>query len=651
MLTTSRGKPILDACSCCQSESGAGPDGASPENRPKDDADAGFAWLPRLVLPGCLFAAGLAVGDRLGWPPYWGLMLAAYLLCGWPVLREAAESAARRDFFNEFTLMGLATLVALTLGEVTEAVGVMLFYSLGEAVQEKAAGASRRSIRALLAAKPEQANLLRDGRLETVRLDEVPLGGVVLVKPGETIPLDGVVIAGSASVDASSLTGESLPETVEKGARVYGGCLCLDGDLTIETTSGPGDSMVGRILAMVEGAAAVKSRSERFITAFARRYTPAVAAAALLVAVLPPLIAGEEWGKWIYRALILLVCSCPCALFLSVPLAFFAGIGAASRRGLLIKGGQVFDALAKATLVVFDKTGTLTQGKLSLLRIEPAAGVAPDRLLELAALAESRSNHPVARAILAAAGKADAFSPEVTTRDLSGKGVQARAPEGEILIGNARLLRERGVAFADGGGDGELAAHVALNQVYQGRLLFSDRLKPDSLPALRELRAAAGRKRLYLLTGDREEAARAVCRELELDGFRAGLLPDEKVAAFRELSPDGRAVFVGDGVNDAPVIAASGVGVAMGALGSAAAVEAADAVILDDSPARLPLLFRIAAKTRRVAGENIVFALAVKTAVMILGVMGTGGLWAAVFADVGVALLAVLNSLRAARAA
>ncbi len=618
------------------------------------DEDA-FAWGRRLAAPAVLFAAGmLAEGwltRRYGPAPLYAVMAASYLLCGVPVLREAFRAVRRGDFFNEFTLMSLATIAAAAIGEISEAVGVMLFYSMGEAVQDKAAGTSRRSIEALLASRPEKARLMVDGRVEEVPPESIPIGSRVLVKPGDRIPLDGVALSGSANIDMSSLTGESLPVAVETGGKVFSGAICLDGDLVVRTTAVAADSMAGKILAMVEHAVAMKSRTERFITTFARHYTPAVAALAALVALLPPLAFGAPWSEWTYRGLVVLVVSCPCALFLSVPLAYFAGIGAASRHGILVKGGHVFDALGRAGAIIFDKTGTLTEGRLSLSGVETVPGVSGDDALRLAALAESRSNHPVARAIeaaAAAAGAGEALEEGASIRDVAGKGVVMTAARGEILVGNAKLLRDNGVEFVETPGS-DMAAYVALNRTYQGCLLFSDAVKRDSAEAVARLRSEGFAGRLYMLTGDREESASAVAGALGLDGFRAGLLPDGKVGAFGELSPDGRAVFVGDGVNDAPVLAAAGVGVAMGALGSAAAVEAADAVILDDSPARLPVLFRIASRTRRIAGGNIVFALVVKAAVMALGVWGISGLWAAVFADVGVALLAVLNSMRLTR--
>lgn len=622
------------------------------------DHDHGeFSWTWHIIVPGALFAAAMAGRMRgagaVGTTAPFIVLLVSYVLCGLPVLREAVRSVRRGDFFNEFTLMSIASLVAIAIGESAEAVGVMLFYSLGEAVQEKAAGKSRRSIRALLASKPESANVLKEGKVSVVPPEQVAVGSRVLVKPGEKIPLDGLVVSGRANLDLSSLTGESLPVAVETEGRVYSGAICLDGDLVIETTAGYKDSMVGKILAMVENAVAMKSRTERFITVFARYYTPIVALAALLVATIPPLLFGAAWSVWIYRALVLLVVSCPCALLLSVPLAFFAGIGAASRRGMLVKGGQVFDALARATTVVFDKTGTLTEGKLSLTSVTPAPGVAESEVLRLAAAAESRSNHPVAKAVMAAAGEGATVLDEITIRDVAGKGIVARNGQDEILVGNAKLMADYGIAVGEDGSS-DLAAYAALNGEYRGRLAFEDRLKRDTVEAVHRLRSECGVKSLHMLTGDRAGVAESVAREIGLDGFRAGLLPDEKVAAFRELSPAGDAVFVGDGVNDAPVLAVSGAGVAMGALGSAAAVEAADAVLLDDSPARLPELFRIAGRTRRIAGENIALAFLVKAAVMVVGVAGIGvlgipGLWLAVFADVGVALLAVANSMRLTR--
>ncbi len=611
-----------------------------------------FSWPLRVLLPGVLFAAGLlapeAIAGAIGAFGFRALMLAAYALCGWPVIREAGEALLRRDFFNEFTFMSIASLVAFVMGDVSEAVGVMLFYSVGEAIQERAAGSSRRSIEALLASKPRTARLMRGGDVTEVPPEEVPVGSAVLVKPGDKIPLDGIVLSGSAGVDMSSLTGESVPVAVAKDAAVYSGAIALDGSLVVRTTARAADSTAGRILAMVENAAAMKSRTERFVTRFARVYTRAVVAAAVLVAVLPPLAFAQPWEAWVYRSLVLLVVSCPCALFLSVPLAFFAGIGAASRQGILVKGAQVFDALARTKTIVFDKTGTLTEGRLSLSAVECAPGVSRDEILRLAAAAEARSNHPVAAAAIAAAAAAGiAVPPDAAIRDVAGKGIVADAAGGEILVGNAALLRDHGVEFPETKSP-DLAAYVALNGKFMGCLLFADQVKRDSEKALAALRARPG-MRLHMLTGDREETASGIAAALGLDGFRAGLLPEGKVAALRELSADGGAVFVGDGVNDAPVLAASAVGVAMGALGSAAAIEAADAVILDDSPARLPILFRIAARTRSIAGENIRLALGIKAVIMVLGILGLSGLWAAVFADVGVALLAVLNSLRLLR--
>ncbi len=615
------------------------------------DDVAGFSWTYRVIIPGLIFLAGLLgknwLNDHYGHAPFYAFMLSAYFLCGLPVLKEALQSVRRGEFFNEFTLMSLATLVAIGIGEMAEAVGVMLFYSIGEAVQDLASGKSRRSIRSLLASKPQTATVRKGGEICQMPPEEVPVGSTVLVKPGDKVPLDGEIISGSANLDMSSLTGESVPVKVAAGGKAYSGAICLDGDLVLKTTAVAADSMIGKILSMVEHAVGMKSKTERFITTFARYYTPAVVAAAALVMLVPPLFFAREWDVWIYRGLVLLVVSCPCALLLSVPLAFFAGIGMASRHGMLVKGGQVFDALAKVRTVIFDKTGTLTEGKLSLSHIEPAPGVDPEVVLRHAAMAETRSNHPLAKAIVAAAGEGGKFQDGVEIRDVAGKGIVATAKSGEILVGNAKLLRDHQVSFEETSRN-DVAVYVALNGQYQGCLTFADQLKKDSIKALHELKDKFA-ARLFMLTGDRKETAAAVAEQAGIDGFKADLLPDEKVSAFREIAPNGDAVFVGDGVNDAPVLAVSGVGVAMGALGSAAAVEAADAVILDDSPAHLPALFRIAGRTRRVAGENIVLALTVKTVVMILGVLGISGMWSAVFADVGVALLAVANSLRLTR--
>lgn len=425
-----------------------------------------FSWTWRIIVPAVMFAAGLVAGEKLtaaiGAWPYYALMIGAYLLCGLPVLRDAVKVMRKKDFFNEFTLMSLATLVAVALGEMSEAVGVMLFYSIGEAAQEKAAGNSRRSIRALLASKPDKATVLDNGVAKQERPERVAVGSVILVKPGEKVPLDGIVVSGSASMDMSSLTGESVPVAVAKDGKVFSGSISLDGDLVITTTAKYSDSMVGKILSMVEHAVSMKSKTERFITAFARYYTVIVTAVAALAALAPPLLFGQPWNTWIYRALVLLVVSCPCALFLSVPLAFFAGIGTASRNGMLVKGGHVFDALAKAKTVIFDKTGTLTTGKLSLAGASPADGVSKEELIRLAALAESRSTHPVANAIVAAAGGAEMFRDDIATKNAAGQGILATTPDGEILVGNAGLLESRGIAFQPAG-TSDLIAYVAVN--------------------------------------------------------------------------------------------------------------------------------------------------------------------------------------------
>ncbi len=610
------------------------------------------SWKIRLLLPGLLFVVGLVFDDWvtavIGRYLFYAMMLAAYLLCGLPVLRQAWRAILDRDFFNEFTLMSLATLVAIGLGDVAEAVGVMLFYAIGETLQDKAAGNSRGSIKSLLASKPDKATLIVDGEAKSVSPENVAVGSMILVKPGEKIPLDGEIVSDAANVDMSSLTGEPVPAPVGEGDKVFSGTIALDGDLNIRTTAVYSDSAVGRILAMVEDAAGRKSRTERFISAFARYYTPVVVAAALLVAVLPPLFFGGLWQVWVYRALVLLVVSCPCALVLSVPLAFFAGIGAMSKHGVLIKGGNVFDALVRADSVIFDKTGTLTEGKPSLVEAKPAAGLTREELIRLAATAESRSNHPAARAVAAVAGEGFVFPDKVSVKDVAGKGIIASAPEGEIAVGNQALFNQLDIALPPDTSD-LLVSYVALDGKYAGSLSFEDKIKPDAVEAVKDLRNCSGMKKMFMLTGDRPEVAEKVAKQVGMDDYRAALLPGGKVDAYVELSPNGTAVFVGDGVNDAPVLARAGVGVAMAALGAASAVEAADVAVLDDSPSRLPILFKAAAKVRSVVWQNIFFALAVKATFMALGVIGLSGLWEAVFADVGVALLSVVNAMRMTR--
>lgn len=606
-----------------------------------------FGEATQLGAAALLFAVGLVFEERLhaALPGFTAQALffgLPYLVCGLPVLYKGLQSFLNKDFFNEFTLMGFATLAAIGIGELPEAVGVMLFYRLGEAVQERAAGRSRRSITALLAARPNVAHVLE---LDTVRDADpatLPIGTALLVKPGEKIPLDGVLVSGSSQVDTSPLTGESVPVRVTAGDKVFSGTVNLDGALTLHSTSLFADSSVSRILDLVERASASKAPTERFITRFARIYTPVVTAGAVLTALLPPLLGYGSFGEWLYRALVLLVISCPCALVISIPLGYFGGIGAASRKGILVKGGQVLDALRDVRTVALDKTGTLTRGVFEVSAVLPLPGVTEDELLSAAALAESRSTHPIARSILRAAPPV--LGMDITVEERSGKGLIAQTAESRLLVGNAALLEEFGLTAPVVAMPGSVV-HVARDSAVLGSVVVSDVIRPESAAALQALRGQ-GIERIVMLTGDRPEAAEAVARTLGVDLCLSGLLPEGKAEALEQLGPQKSTLFVGDGINDAPVLASAGVGVAMGGLGSEAAIEVADAVILDDSPARLPELLRIAARTRAIVWQNIVLALGVKGVVMGLGIAGLSGLWEAVFADVGVALLAVLNSTR-----
>lgn len=632
---------------------------------PPDAANAGdHESLADYLLMGVsavLLAAGLLGEDALKrFLPPLGVDMAVYglpyLLCGAGVLRKGAQSLMKGDLFNEFTLMGGATLAAIALGELPEAVGVMLFYRIGEAVQERAAGRSRRSIRALLASRPTVAHLVPDdGPERDIPPQEARPGMRLRVRPGEKIPLDGVVAAGSAHIDTSPLTGEPVPVPAGPGSAVHAGTLCLDGALDITCTALYADSSVARILEMVESAVARKAPTERFITRFARVYTPLVVLCAALVAVVPPLTGYGSFAEWTYRALVLLVISCPCALVISVPLGYFGGIGAASRRGILVKGGHVLDALRAINVVAFDKTGTLTRGVFDVTALLPAPGVSEAELLAAAALAESRSTHPLARSVLRAAREAGVLPLEepagLHIREIPGQGVVAQG-EGNgrvtrLLAGNAALLAEHGLEPIPVEQPGAVV-QVALDGRTLGALVVADALRPESAPAIQALRRL-GVTTVAMLTGDRPESAAPVARTLGIDVLRAGLLPENKAEALAELGPREATLFVGDGLNDAPVLASAGVSVAMGGLGSEAAIEIADAVILDDSPAKLPLLMGIARRTRAIVFQNIVLALGIKGLFVVLGVAGLSGLWEAVFADVGVALLAVLNASRTAR--
>lgn len=581
------------------------------------------------------------------------LLLAAYLLVGWPVLRLAAHNVLKGQVFDENFLMGIASLGAVAIGETAEAAAVMVFYAVGEYFQDKAVDNSRRSITALLSIRPAYANLLTPAGLVCTPPEAVKVGQHILVKPGERVPLDGVVCEGASSLDTSALTGESLPRSVGIGDAALAGMVNTVGVFTLEVTKVYADSAVARILALVEQASERKAPTERFITTFARVYTPAVVAVATLVAVVPPLILpGASFSEWLYRALIMLVISCPCALVVSVPLSYFGGIGAASRQGVLFKGANYLDALAKVSTVAFDKTGTLTHGYFTVQSIQPRSGVSERALLVYAASLASHSNHPVSRAISVAHGNPSEILSVSAIRELAGRGLEATLDGAGLLLGNAQLMAERGIIVPSARREDNVV-HLALSGEWLGSIIVADVLRqetPSVIAGLREL----GVNKLWMLSGDRRDIADKAARDLTLDGYAAELLPEDKVAAVNTLREaeehsGGKLVFIGDGINDAPVLARADVGVAMGALGSDAAIEAADVVIMPNSLAKLTTAVKIARFTRRIVHQNIALSLGFKVGFMALGALGIATIWGAVFADVGVALLAVLNATRALR--
>lgn len=638
----------------------AAPDGAGKPAAPKEGAQVRFGSYSLPLVRVLVFAAAFVLGgvglfleNVLGEGPerYWALLpfVAAYALAGAPVLAAAARNLARGKALDENFLMSIATIGAFAVGEWEEAVGVMLFYMIGELAQEAAVLRSRRSIDALLALRPDTARVADGAGWRETSAASVPVGAQFLVKPGERVPLDGVVLEGRGSLDLSMLTGESLPRAVGPGSEVLSGTLSVDGALVVRSTKVAGESSAARIVELVENASHAKAKTERFITAFARWYTPAVVAAAVLIAAVPPLfVPGQAFGDWLYRALIMLVISCPCALVVSVPLGYFGGIGGLSRRGVLVKGATYIDALAKARKVVFDKTGTLTRGVFSVVDVRPAAGFSRDDLLRIAAAAESRSNHPVAKAIRDAA-PAPAPAEPTELIEAAGKGVRAVVGERRVAVGTAKFLDELGVPVepSPGSAVGGTFAHVAVDGRYAGSIEAGDSLKPTARAAVARLRGL-GMGTVSMLTGDSAEAAAPVAASLGLTSFHAGLLPGDKLDRLEAAAAEGPGgtVFVGDGINDAPVLARADVGIAMGS-GADAAVEAADAVIMSGDPERVADAIESARRTRRIVRENVVFALGFKLVFLTLGALGLANMWEAVLADVGVALIAVLNSSRA----
>jgi len=611
-----------------------------------------WAWPTRMLTALLLLGTGLLI--YAPYPISTVLFLASYLCAGGDILYRALHNLSRGQWLDENSLMSIATVGALLIGEYPEAVAVMLFYQVGMALEERAVNRSRGSIKELLDIRPSYANLLRGNREKQVHPREVKSGERILVKPGERIPLDGVVRKGSSLVDTSALTGEPSPRQVRNGSEVIGGYINQEGLLTVEVTRELPFSLVSRILELVENAAAQKAPAENFITRFARYYTPAVVAAAAALALLPPLLlSGASLSEWVYRALVFLVISCPCALVISIPLSFFGGIGGASRSGILVKGSNYLESLNRADTVIFDKTGTLTRGVFQVTEIKPVNGFSKGELLELAAMAESNSRHPVAVSIREAYGKEKPGGDQIERfQELAGRGVKAETSTRAILCGNHRLLQEQGISAPEIDSLGTVV-HLAVDRIYAGHLVVSDEIKEDTPRALRDLKEA-GVKNTIMLTGDTRETAEGVARKLGIDRVYAGMLPHHKVKKMEELTEanrqanhPGNLVFVGDGINDAPVLARADVGVAMGGLGSDAAIEAAHVVIMNDQPSRLARGMKIARKTQRIVWQNIFLALGVKGVVLLLGAFGLAAMWEAIFADVGVTLLAVLNSMRA----
>ena len=625
----------------------------------------------RIVAALAIFAVVFAVTEFVPLAQYVGgetnalylefvLFLIPYLIAGYDVLLKAARNIGNGQVFDENFLMTIATAGAFALvlfpdsqPHMAEGAAVMLFYQVGELFQGYAVGKSRQSIADMMDIAPDFANVMRDGKLVQVDPYEIGVGDEIVVKPGERVPLDGTIVEGSTQLDTAALTGESVPRHVEEDAEVISGCVNMTGKITVKVSKPFEQSTVSRILELVESASEKKAQTENFITRFARYYTPIVTIGALVLAVLPPLLFGQSWSDWIERGLTFLVVSCPCALVISVPLSFFGGIGGASRLGILVKGGNYLEALAHTETVVFDKTGTLTNGSFNVVAVHPdvAAEVDPDLILSIAAHAEAYSDHPIAVSVK------EAFTGEIDqsriadVREEGGHGVRAVVDERVVLVGNDKLMREEGIAYHDCELTGTIL-HVSIDGKYAGHIIIADVVKEDAAECIKRLHAAGVRKTV-MLTGDRAEVAKAVAEKLGLDEYHGKLLPEDKVNQVERLlgetSEKGKLAFVGDGINDAPVLTRADIGIAMGAMGSDAAIEAADIVLMDDKPSKIASAIRIARKTMRIVWQNIVFALGVKFAVLVLAAVGLATMWLAVFADVGVAILAILNAMRCMR--
>lgn len=633
---------------CCSDDHGHN----HSHNHNSDEFSLRKELIP-IVIAGVLFLVGFIFNESLHNTPFaiaeYAVLIPAYLISGWSVLTTAGRNILRGRVFDENFLMTIATLGAIAIHEIPEGVAVMLFFQVGELFQNYSVGRSRRSIKALLEVRPDTANLKVDGNVREVSPESVTIGDVILVRPGEKVPLDGDILAGKSQLDTSALTGESVPRTVSTGDSVLAGMINQSGGLTVKVTKPFGESSISRILELVENASSKKADTEKFITRFARYYTPVVVILSLAVAILPPLfITGATQAEWIYRALVLLVISCPCGLVISIPLGYFGGVGGAAKRGILVKGSVFLDALAQVKTVVFDKTGTLTKGNFRVTDVVTHNGLNKHQLLELAAQVEAQSNHPVAQSIRLAYGQAVDESGVQNYEEIAGHGIRAQINGLTVLAGNDRLLHREEIPHDVCTVDGTVA-HMAIDGAYSGRIIIADELKEDASEAIRTLHSQG--IETAMLTGDSQAVAKSIARKLGLDQYRAELLPEDKVSALEEFlnraaQTRGKVVFVGDGINDAPVIARADVGMAMGGLGSDAAIETADVVLMTDDPSKVAEAIQIAHKTLRIVWQNIVLAMAVKAIFIALGAIGIATLWEAVFADVGVALLAILNAGR-----
>ena len=576
------------------------------------------------------------------------IFVISYLIVGFEILKKAIRNIVRGKVFDENFLMSVATIGAFAIGEYPEAVAVMLFYQIGELFQSYAVDKSRKSIASLMDIRPDYANVYREGNIETVNPEEVKIGETIVIKPGEKIPLDGKIIEGKTTLDTKALTGESLPREVIEGDEVLSGCINLNGVIKIEVTKEFGESTVSKILDLVENASSKKSKSENFITKFAKYYTPAVVIIALILAIVPPLvIQGATFSDWIYRALSFLVVSCPCALVISIPLSFFGGIGGASKRGILIKGSNYLEALSNTEIAVFDKTGTLTKGVFEVQEVKPV-DISNEELLKIAAYAENYSNHPISKSIKQAYNKPIDENEIINSEELSGLGIVAKIGEKNVLVGNEKLMQEKQIEFEKCNKIGTII-YIAINGKYTGYILIADKIKEDAKQTIEELKKN-DIKQTIMLTGDKKEVGESVAKEVGIDKVYTELLPTDKVQKVEELlktkSPKGKLVFVGDGINDAPVLTLADIGIAMGGLGADSAIEAADIVIMTDEPSKIIKAIKLSKKTMRIVKENIVFAIFIKILVLVLTAFGLSTMWEAVFADVGVSIIAIINALR-----